>query len=169
MFVLGSSIHMLPISYKSSYAVKWGPSAILGAALCANFYYWISENPGRPAAHWVLALLSIFLFVSFVFVAGLLADEVFDCGDELLVRKGNTKERIPLESIVKVEEGYVRPNTLRLFHFTTVIVTMDRDTALGRSFSFVAPRYGLGGSYERVGVVNHLRLRAQRARQQKTA
>jgi hypothetical protein len=160
---------MLPISYKSSYAVKWGPPAILGTALCASFYYRISENPGRPADHWVFALLAIFLFVSIVFVAGSLADEVFDCGDELLVRKGNTKERIKLASIVKVEEGYVRPNTLRFFHFSTVIVTMDRDSAFGRSFSFVAPRYGLGGGYGRVGVVNHLRLRADRARKESAA
>jgi hypothetical protein len=160
---------MLPISYKSSYAVKWGPTAICGAGLCASSYYMIIENEGRPADHWVFALLGFLLFVSIVFVARSLSDEVFDCGDELLVRKGNTKERIKLASIVKVEEGYVRPNTLRVFDFTTVIVTMDRDTALGRSFSFVAPRYGLSGGYERVGVVNHLRLRAERARKESTA
>jgi hypothetical protein len=157
---------MLAISYKSSYAVKWGTPAILGTALCANSYYLISDNPERQADHWVLAMLATFFFVSIVCLARSLADEVFDCGDELLVRKGNTKERVKLACVVKVEEGYVRPNTLRVFDFTTVIVTMDRDTALGRSFIFVAPRYGLGGGYERVGVVNHLRLRAERARKE---
>jgi hypothetical protein len=158
---------MLAISSKGTYLVKRVVPVLLGVALCFCVCYSIPESAASPADYWVRALLATLLFVFIAFLAGGLADEVFDCGDELFVRKGSAKERITLTSIVQVEEGYVRPHTLRLASFTEVIVTMDGDTAFGRRFRFLAPRYGLGGGYGRVGVVNHLRLRAERAREKR--
>jgi hypothetical protein len=152
---------MLLISYKRSQAVKWCLVAILGVATCSSGYYMVFEN-------YAVGLLAMLFMAWIMFLGDGPAEEVFDCGDELLVRKGHTRVRIPLASIVQVEEDYVDPHNVRLADFIPVNVTMERHTSLGRNFRFLAPRYGLGGGYERVGVVNHLRLRAERARKERT-
>lgn len=160
---------MLEISSKRTYLVKRVIPVVLGIVLCLQVYFSILEGSGRPADFWVPSLLAVLFFGYTWLVAAGLVDEVFDCGHELLVRKGKIKQRVPLANIAEVSEGFVHVKPFGLFQVREVVIDVNLDTPLGRRFRFLPARHGLGGGYARVGVVNHLRLRAEKAMKESLA
>ena len=66
-----------------------------------------------------------------------LADEVFDLGEHLLIRRGATKIRVPLSSIEKVDgTALVNPEVVTLY--------LSHRTELGKLISFIPSGLGTG-------------------------
>lgn len=66
-----------------------------------------------------------------------LADEVYDEGDSLIVKKGNVKETILLSEIKNI-------SYLEMANPPRVTINIRRETSLGKEISFSAVREGLG-------------------------
>jgi len=86
------------------------------------FVVLVSWSGGVKQAPMLLAVPLVMTAVGFLIMKQLvwsLADEVFDCGDFLLIRNGDEEERVPLSNIMNVSAStYVNPPriTLRLAH-----------------------------------------------------
>lgn len=102
----------------------------------------------------VMGVLGFFIFKKLVWD---LADEVYDCGDCLLVRIGGVEERIALSSIVNVSSDIAcnRPRRVELR-----LVAPGR---LGVRVAFVPKPWLRGNPFARNAVTDDLIARVQRA------
>jgi hypothetical protein len=152
---------MQPISSGVSVLFRWGPAlAIVVVSLWAMGTAVLDPSvPLTFAYHWWtvvgLAAASAFHY----FTAWQLADAVFDCGDYLLIRRGSTSMRVPLQDIRDVRLG------LRLGrnHSQEIILKLKQQTALSQEVRFLPATSRLPPEYTRVGLFHHLRLRVERA------
>jgi hypothetical protein len=89
-----------------------GISAFLYVAISAVGI--VSNEPGQQITLiFLLVLGTVFIFVSIT--AWQLADEVLDCGDSILVRKGRKEQRIPLLAIDDIHIDFPsRPPTIAI-------------------------------------------------------
>ena len=104
----------LPVRRLSSLLTIWwykrvGLWCLALAAVLSSAFLVLLVWRGQIAAVWLLApvilvALGLFYLQRFVFV---LADEVFDDGDTLLVRRGNITSRLPLRDIAAVDYSVV--------------------------------------------------------------
>lgn len=110
------------------------------------------------------------LIVGTLFVGGIMffvcrelsfnvADEVYDCGDYLLIKKGGSELRIRLDEIINVHFAPSRPPRLSLL--------LEKETPLGTEISFFPPTVFSPGKPP--PVARDLILRTEQARSRKTA
>lgn len=90
---------------------------LLFFGMCASLV--VGTLLSRPFDPWLLVLFGGMALLGFFVLRAVvrpLADEVFDEGDELLVRRGELKERVALSNIMNVSVSNQRPPrvTLRL-------------------------------------------------------
>ncbi len=156
---------MTPITSRLTKLLKLGPFALVALVAIAVAYVQPSA-PGKSLSvlsmWWPLTLL-VFFFAFHYFTAWQLADEVLDCGDRLLVRRGGRSIEVPLHSIADLREGLIYRAWIAEARREIVIEVADR-TPFGKRIHFVPGSSQLPAAYKRVGVLNHLKLRAQRAR-----
>jgi hypothetical protein len=89
-----------------------------------------------------------------------LVDEVFDCGDALLIKNGDQHQRIPLSGIMNVSATLlINPPrvTLRLVH----------PSQFGNEISFMPIRKATLNPFARSPIVDDLIVRVDRARTQR--
>ncbi len=86
-----------------------------------------------------------------------LADEVYDAGDHLLVKKDDIEERIPLSNIVNV-------SVVMLMNPPRITLLLNAPSRFGREIAF-SPKRGLTlNPFARNAVADDLILRVDRAR-----
>jgi hypothetical protein len=145
--------------------IKWGAPLLMAATVAFAVLSVATAPKPFAAADFVWPAVLVLAFLAFhLLTAARLADAVFDCGDHLFVRKGSRAVRVPLATVRKVSEGLVLARAT-----PQVVVDLEEPNELGHSFTFLAARHGLAGGYARVGMVAHLRLRAERARTKNAA
>ena len=85
---------------------RWFLSA--PAAFVIFMFIFMSMMIGRPGAEVSLLLCSVFaaLFLLFFHFDTPIADEVYDCGDFLLVRHKGQERKVPLAQIVSVKRNH---------------------------------------------------------------
>jgi hypothetical protein len=88
---------------------------------------------------------------------GDLADEVYDCGDFLLVRKRGAEERIPLSDIINVNWS-MNQSPAR------ITLTLDRPGTFGREISFAPPPKIYLTPFPKNDIAEELIARAHKAR-----
>jgi len=87
------------------------------------------------------ALASLFVFVLWRVLVSDLADEVLDCGDHLVVRRGKLTDRIDLSNVLKIDSSWnTSPSriTLHLIHpgkFGKLVTFAPAAGVSGRFFS----------------------------------
>ena len=93
---------MRPMTRKSTYFKVVLPSIIFG--LLAFFAFGILTNDNVPLIGLVfLAVFALFAFAMFKSFVWDLVDEVYDCGDSLLLRKGELEQVVRLEDITNLD------------------------------------------------------------------
>lgn len=127
---------MTRISSKATFFQKWVfPVLVFGfLVVVLVMVAQAATAHGVPAIVGAVVVLFVVVYV-FFFMKNLvfdLADEVWDAGDSLVVRKGAIETRIPLDQIRNVSYTVVtRPNR--------VILSLRRPGPLGTEVSFSAP------------------------------
>ncbi len=157
---------MTPISSRLSSTLRLGPWALYAsAALWLLFNLPEASDLGSIVEDWwwvitVLCFGSAFHY----FTHWQLADEVIDHGDQLTVRRGRVQVEVSLKDISAIREGVSVFGNLN--GRKELILELAQRTNLGRRIHFApASPIRLPHTHRRVGLVNHLRLRAQRARE----
>jgi hypothetical protein len=110
---------------------------------------------------WMILAIVVVIVLLWRFV-GSLANEVFDCGDELLVRGRGKEERVNLSSIINVNEI---PNSSP----PTITLTLDKPSRyFGSEISF-SPSSTPSGRLEHSRLFEELIRRVDRARSRRQA
>lgn len=118
-----------------SFFLKWGMPAFW-CLLCAWFaglggmFTWIGTPGGPFLIGWACLMLVTGLAVG-RFLRGNLMDEVWDCGDALLVRNRGDEERLPLADIQRAEFIRSRPPIITL--------TLRQPCRFGARITFCPP------------------------------
>jgi len=142
--------------------LRWSTSlAIVAAAIWVAFR--VTSQPSFASAlsgyRWALVATPLAAVVHF-FTTWQLSDSVFDCGDHLLVRRGRRTLKVPLARISSIGLGlHLLGNLTR-----EVVLSSTSETGARSEIRFLPAHTGLSAGYARVGVLSHLRLRVERAR-----
>jgi hypothetical protein len=116
------------------------------------------RNPVFLLAPLLMAVFGFFLMKKLVWS---LADEVHDCGDHLLVKKGGEQEVVPLSRIINVS---VAENT----NPRRVTLRLARDCRFGGEISFTpVGRFSLN-PFAKIEVAEDLIVRVDQARADRT-
>jgi hypothetical protein len=116
-------------------------------------------NPVAVVVPLVMGVFGYFLFRHLVFD---LVDEVYDCGDELLVRNGGVEERLPLSNIINV-------SATMMVNPPRITLRLDRPGRFGPEIAFSpVTRFGFR-LFARNPIAEDLILRVDRARVKRAA
>jgi len=123
------------ISSRWSTLTRWTTPVVwvaLTILLLVGGYYEKEEKIG--AAYYALVgALGVFGLLTWRLVVWDIADEVVDCGDSLLVRRGEIEEKVPLTNILRVSESPFSESVRIVLHlvvpgrFGRVIAFMPRN------------------------------------------
>jgi len=125
------------ISSRWTTLTKWGTPVVwtvLVTFLLVGGYQEKEEKLGFSFYIWI-AVFGAAGFASWWFLVRDFADEVFDCGDHLLVRRGEVEEKVPLTNILRVSESPFG-ESLR------IVVHLMVPGRLGRFIAFMPPSLG---------------------------
>ncbi|MBL8515080.1 MAG: hypothetical protein JNJ55_13895 [Betaproteobacteria bacterium] len=101
--------------------------------------------------------LALFGFVMMKKLVWDLADEVFDCGDALLIKSGGKEERIPLSNIMNVSESmFTNP--------PRVVLRLAVASRMGSEIVFSPPRPFTLNPFAKSTIVEDLIIRVDRTR-----
>ncbi len=98
---------MNTISSRWSKLTRWSTPVVwtaLTIVLLVGGYYEKEEKLG-VAYYSLVVVFGVFGLLTWWFMVWDLADEVVDCGDSLLVRRGEMEEKVPLTNILRVSES----------------------------------------------------------------
>ncbi len=117
---------------KLPFIVKWVFPVFWFGMLAFATIVVLTHDQTHPITLIVPVVMLVIGFFVMKFFVWNLADEVFDGGDYLLVRKGSREQRIPLDDIVNIEHvGFVSPPRVNIMCRTS--------GTLGTELSFMAP------------------------------
>ena len=156
---------MTPITSRLTTLLKFGPFALaaLVVVLAAYFLPAAPTDSVSILSMWWPITLAIFFFGFHYFTALQLADEVLDGSDRLLVRCGGRSVEVPLHSIADIREGLIYRAWLGETR-REIVIEVEQRTPFGKRIHFIPGSSQLPAAYKRVGLLNHLKLRVQRAR-----
>lgn len=129
---------MKEISSRWTALTKWATPFVWTALVIFLFVAGLREKEeklGAPFYIWVV-VFAIAGFASWWFLVRDFADKVYDCGDHLLVRRGDVEEKVPLLDILRVSESPFG-ESLR------IVVHLMVPGRLGRFVAFMPPNPGL--------------------------
>jgi hypothetical protein len=156
---------MTRISSRLSSLLRVGPWIVYAAAaLWLLFNLPDASDIGSIIKNWWW-FITVFSFGSafHYFTHWQLLDEVVDRGEQLTLRRGRVEIDVSLAKISAIREGL--PVFGNLNGRKEVIMELTQRTELGRRIHFAPTSTSrLPHAHRRVGLVNHLRLRAERAR-----
>lgn len=91
----------------------------------------LAFNAGPPKLFFVFVpcVMAVFGYLMLKHLVWDLADEVFDCGDHLLLRKGTVEERVSLADVTNISASI-------LLNPPRVTLRLDRPTKLGSEIAF---------------------------------
>jgi hypothetical protein len=142
------------ISSRWTRFIKWATPA---AWLCALGYFLISGAFNDATGIAVILLVAICGLVAMKLFLWNLADEVYDCGDSLLVRRGGVEESVPLADVTQVALAlFSRPPRITL--------KLAKPGRFGRSIVFTPPTSPGLEIFGRNPIAEDLLARVQRAR-----
>jgi len=140
-------------SIKILFPVLW--FGIVGGAILVLWSNGVAAKDPSALFIPVMMLLGGIFFMR-VYAAPL-ADEVYDCGDHLLVRKDRQEERVPLADIINVNANLaVKPARITL--------TLARPGRFGAEVSFAPPPQFNLSPFARSGIADELIARINAAR-----
>ena len=106
----------------------------------------------------LMAVIGYFMMKNMVWI---LADEVYDCGDSLLVRNGPDEDRIALSNVMNV-------SATTLINPPRVTLRLVEPSRFGDEITF-SPQVGIRlNAFAKVPVVEDLIVRVDRARSQRS-
>jgi len=152
-----SDVNRVTISSRWTRFIKWATPL---AWLCGLGYFFFDGarqgNLEAPGAALLAVLAAAGLVLMKLFIWNL-ADEVHDCGDSLLVRRGGVEENVPISGIREV--------TLALFSRPPrITLRLAEPGKFGRSIVFTPPTSPGQEIFGRNPIAENLRARVQRAR-----
>ena len=153
---------MIKLSSRATWFHKRG-FPILWFGILASVTLGALSDPGAHQPLFLVAplIMAVFGYIMFKKLVWDLADEVYDCGDSLIVRKSGEEERIPLSNIMSVSSStYMNPQrvTLRLV----------RPGRFGQDVAFAPTRPLTLNPFAINPLVEDLIVRVDRARSQRT-
>ena len=139
--------------YKRVFPVLW--FGILGLLL----FFGLFVAPQRPPLAFFIPPL-VMLPLGYLLMRKLvfdLVDEVWDCGDHLIVRNGALEESVPLANIMNV-------NATTLVNPARITLRLMRPGQFGNEISFMPPRAIVANPFARNVLADELVERVYRAR-----
>lgn len=152
----GCGLHMTLISSRSTHFHKRIVPVIWFGFLFV--WAWFAVRMRVPVLLVIPAAMGVFGFFIMKKLVWVLADEVYDCGDCLLVRIGGVEERIALSNIVNVSSdiAFNRPRRVEL--------RLAAPLRLGVRVAFIPKPWLRWNPFARNAVIDDLIARVQRAR-----
>jgi hypothetical protein len=152
---MGVAMKRISSPYMSS--IKVSPYLVPGlATIVFVIMLWSGAYRTSPLVLIVPPGMAVIAYVQARTSARNLADEVFDCGDSLLVRRKGEEERIPMASIINVNFN-TPPSRIRL--------TLGTPGKFGQEIVFAPPPQVYFGPNPENEVARDLMVRASQARQ----
>jgi hypothetical protein len=143
----------LTFANKRIFPILWfGSFAFVGGKLLVE-----RTIPDQTIALLPLAIMAVFGFIVMRFFVWDLADAVYDCGDHLLVRKGNREARIPLGDVMNV-------NSTTMSNPSRVTLRLVRPCPLGSIIVFSPKANRTLNPFAKNAVAENLLERAYSAR-----
>jgi len=144
--------------------LRFAAQGALVYAAVFTFARW--SGKGSAADMTVLAVVVIVMsFVGYYYQRGLsdrLVDEVYDCDEYLLVRKGGAEQKVPLSSVINVNYAATR-------RWAIVSLLLEQPGPFGREIEFVPPVPAFTMVNTPNATAQDLTQRAVRARAQRQA
>jgi len=136
------------------------PLFALAVMIVVSTLSWLAGREGPLGAVILTAVFAGVFYLARKFTWNL-ADEVYDCGDSVLVRRGKLEDKIPLRNIVDVmNSGISRPSKVTIY--------LAAPSILGLKISFLPEDVGSFNPFFKSEVPKNLRDRARLERSNST-